>query len=59
MTKEERIKERQDSVDEVDTTDLENWCLKARRPKRKGQVERLPREFATPEKHSLEEALLN
>lgn len=46
-------------MDEVDTTDLENWCLKARRPRRKGQVDRLPREFETPEKNTLEEALLN
>lgn len=28
--KEERQKLKQDSVDEVDTTDLENWALKGR-----------------------------
>jgi hypothetical protein len=28
MPKEERVKLRQDSVDEIDTTDLENWVLR-------------------------------
>ena len=36
MPKAERLeKYRNDSVDEVDTTDLENWALKARYPRKK------------------------
>lgn len=40
MPKEERLKQfRNDSVDEVDTTDLENWALKARRPRKRNEID--------------------
>lgn len=56
MPKAERLeKYRNDSIDEVDTTDLENWAVKARRPLKKGEKDpKIAKSVRAGQKGSLE-----
>lgn len=55
MPKEERLQKfRNDSIDEVDTTDLENWKLRARYPRDKGEIP-----YETPSDNEEEEMTLS